>query len=50
MEANKYEVTVKFFVEAPNQDTAWMIGEKIGAYIYRTDGIDSDVEAADKID
>lgn len=48
--ANKYEVTVKFYVEAPNQDAAWLIGEKIAAYIYRVDGIDSDVDAVDRVD
>jgi hypothetical protein len=40
--AKEFAVTIQFYVDAPNSDVAEHIGEKIAAYIYHTDGIDSD--------
>lgn len=45
-----YEVVIKFYVEAQNDNVAYNIADKIGAYIYRTDGIDSDIEEIKEVD
>jgi hypothetical protein len=43
VEAKEFAVTIEFKIQAPNGPTAIKIAEKISAYIYRTDGIDSDL-------